>query len=49
MKWDVGYRYLAEPTYSISGTLATPGGPITGKAEIETRLHVLTFGIRQRF
>ena len=48
-KWDVGYRYVALPTYSITGSLSTSSGPLTGKAEIETHLHVLTFGIRQRF
>ncbi|HEY1926842.1 MAG TPA: outer membrane beta-barrel protein [Caulobacteraceae bacterium] len=48
-KWDVGYRYLAIPTYGINGSILTSGGSITGNAKIETHLHVLTFGIRQHF
>ncbi len=40
IKWDIGYRYFTEPTYSVSG-------PVT--VEVETHLHVLTFGVRERF
>jgi opacity protein-like surface antigen len=41
IKWDIGYRYFTEPTFSVSGT--------AGKFEIKTHLHVLTFGVRERF
>ena len=41
IKWDIGYRYFTEPTYSFSGTALN--------VKIDTHLHVLTFGVRERF
>ena len=41
IKWDLGYRYFTEPTYSVSGS--------AGNLKIDTHLHVVTFGVRERF
>lgn len=41
IKWDIGYRYFTEPTYSFSSPV------LSGK--IDTHLHVLTLGVRESF
>lgn len=43
--WDVGYRYVGVPDFDES---ATSGG-ITDKVKVESRVHVLSIGLRQKF
>lgn len=43
--WDVGYRYVGVPDYDASETT----GGITDKVKVESRVHVLSIGLRQKF
>jgi opacity protein-like surface antigen len=43
--WDVGYRYLGVPDYDFSET----SGGVTDKVKVESRVHILSIGMRQKF
>jgi OOP family OmpA-OmpF porin len=49
LRWDFGYRYLSEPKFSASQTRVSSAGVSTTKFDVQTRVHVLTVGLRQRF
>jgi opacity protein-like surface antigen len=45
MSWDLGYRYVGVPDYEASAT----SGSTTAGIKVESRVHVLSIGLRSKF
>ena len=47
--WQIGYRYLQSPDYSLDVSATSSGVTAAGSLKVATHTHVISFGVRQRF